>query len=436
MKNKDGNLDLPTETFCILPWLHLYAQPDGRLAPCCLAGWDEEPRNRSKNQASYMIYDPEGIEENWNSPAMRELRLMMLADKRSPVCRRCYLNEDVGIPSLRQFVNFQFGQHIAEAVASTSDDGASPSELIRSIDLRLGNLCNLRCRMCSPLSSKALIGEWVQLKDQTLSRERLEELRHLDWFNREDFWRAMEKYVPHMELLHFTGGEPLLITQMFDFLERVKASGHASNITLSYVTNLTVLPRRVLELWAHFKDVRLAVSLDGFGEVNSFIRYPSHWPTIDRNLKELDAGYEQFNITRLMFNITVQVYNIFRLDEVLEYAATSFAHLGQPSLSLLRQPAHFDIRILPAEMKEQAAARLRNFTERMATRWPAEWQGQTVGAVLSQIEGIIEHMMSADHSRLIPEFRRWCEHQDGYRGQHVLNVIPDLAPLFESAPTT
>jgi sulfatase maturation enzyme AslB (radical SAM superfamily) len=239
--------------------------------------------------------------------------------------------------------------------------------------------------------------------------------------------------VSHIDRLHFAGGEPMLIPQMFEILERVIALGKAGNITLSYNSNLTVLPRHLFDLWSHFKGVRVTASIDGFDEVNSFIRYPSHWPTIENNLRELDAGWKDLSLQSLSLNITVQVYNIFRLDELLEYAATSFAHLAQPNLSLLSQPEHLDIRILPPEMKERAAARLRSFAQRFAGRWPERWQGRQVEELLAAIDGIINYMKSDDRRHLIPEFRRWCEHQDQFRGQHVLKVFPELVPLFGAA---
>jgi radical SAM family protein len=420
-----------TNTWCVLPWIHLFACEQGFSRPCCMALEDDDMVNRDSNGEPYVVYGPDGVEEAWNSDFMRALRLDMLAGQRPSACRRCFRDEDLGIRSYRQMSNQMFRQHIAEALDRTSEDGASPSELIRSVDLRLGNLCNLRCRMCSPVSSKALLYEWADLHGVARDAPDLERLRKLDWFARDDFWLAFEKYVPHIERLHFAGGEPLLIARMFDFLQRVIALGHASNITLSYVTNLTVLPRRIYDLWPRFKRVSVTASVDGYDEVNSFIRYPSHWPTIDSNLRTLDADAGQLNCSDGMtLNATIQAYNILRLDEFIEYAATTFQRFGRPKLSLLYYPEHFSIRILPAEIKEQAAARLRSLTQRMAGRWPERWRGEQLKDLLSMIDGIIDYMMSADRTDLLPEFRRWTEHMDSSRGQNVRDVIPELAPLF------
>jgi hypothetical protein len=181
--------------------------------------------------------------------------------------------------------------------------------------------------------------------------------------------------------------------------------------------------------------VRLTGSIDGVGALDSFIRHPSHWPTVERNLRRLDREFDSLNLERLTLNATVQLYNIFRLDELIEYAATSVERLHYFRLNLLFQPEHFSIQVLPADLKQQAADRLRRFVDRFAGRWPARWEPNALRALLEAIEGVIRHMMSADRSDLLPEFRRWSLLQDRFRRQRLLDVVPELAPLFEDAPT-
>jgi len=422
----------PSKTFCILPWVQLYARPDGTLSPCCIADWQAHTDANQKTNP-HILYSPQGLEESWNSERMRELRLAMLEGRSAPECGRCYREERFSMRSQRQNFNDLFAEHITKAVEATASDGSSPVELMNSVDLRLGNLCNLRCRMCSPESSKALIKEWVHLKGMAEDDPRIEPLKHLEWVNNDDFWRGLERHVSHIETFFFAGGEPMIIPQVMDFLERVVSMGYAQNIVLNLISNFTLLPQRMLALWPHFKTVRLVASLDGFGEINSFIRHPSKWATIDRNLKDIDGRAERLNVSSLIINTTVQLYNIFRLDELIEYVATSFEHVPLPHLGLLTEPQHFNIRALPPEMKRQAEDRLRRFTERFTTRWPARWQDKHREAFHARIDGIIAHMMSADRSGLLAEFRRWTEHMDKTRRQNILAAIPELGPLFTSA---
>ncbi len=426
----------PSESFCILPWMHVFADEGGVMYPCCRSVGSKLPNVHEGEDRPYRIQDEDGLEEGWNSAYMRGLRRDMLTGRRPKPCERCYMYEDLGMGSHRQSQNAEYLDRFPALPAGAGPDGRAPLQL-RTVDLRLGNLCNLRCRMCSPQSSKALIREWAAFHDAPDDHPFFQELQRRDWFSRKTFWQIFEKHTSKIERLHFAGGEPFLIPPMFDFLERLIELGRAQNIMVSYNTNLTLLPRRVFELWPRFRGVRVTVSLDGFAEVNSFIRHPSRWSTITGHLKTLDSEAEHLNCNGgLGINTAVQIYNVFRIDELLEYLATSFTRFEAPNLSILSYPEHLSIRVLPPEMKRHAAERLRNFTKRFANRWPERWQGGELERLLAAIEGIIEHMMGENHSGLLPEFFRWSEHQDRFRGQNTVEVIPELAPLFEAAPAT
>jgi MoaA/NifB/PqqE/SkfB family radical SAM enzyme len=231
--------------------------------------------------------------------------------------------------------------------------------------------------------------------------------------------------------LHFAGGEPLLIPQMFEFLEYLIRQDRARKIKVSYNTNLTVLPDRLGELWSHFRSVRVTTSLDGYDEVNSYIRYPAQWAVIDRNLQLLDDG-QKFNCNGgLGVNVTVQAYNIFRLPELVEYLALRFQNVEAPNMSLLRAPEYLSVQILPPSLKEAAASRLERFSQEFDDRCPVRWQGEPLKRLKASLAGIARYMMAADRRDLLPEFRKWTRHLDENRKEQMEDVLPELAPLYE-----
>lgn len=414
-------------SFCVLPWIHLYACEEGILRPCCIARAQEKLVNRDASGRPHVIYDPDRIEEAWNSDFMREIRREMLSGVEPPVCHLCYRDERLGLSSHRNEMNRHFDHLVDEALARTDADGSAPADLIRSVDLRLGNLCNLRCRMCAPLFSKALIAEWAELCDRRPDEGRLAELGRLDWFDRPEVWTMLERHVPRMERLHFAGGEPLISRRMVDFLERIVEMGAASRIDLSYNTNLSVIPDRVVDLWPRFRGVDVTVSLDGFGEVNSLIRAPSRWEAIERNVRWLDSIDLGWNPG---INVTVQALNVFRLHELIGWVATELDRFDPPQLSLLTYPRHFGIQILPPEMKDRAATRLEQVARDFEGRWPKRWEGPKLDRLLAGISGVVEHMRKADHGDALPEFRRWTRVQDENRGQRTVDVVPELSPIL------
>jgi hypothetical protein len=421
-------------TFCAVPWMHLFADELGVLRPCCITLEQRAIVNRDHDGVPYTIDRSGAVEAAWNAPFMTDLRLDMLSGRRPAVCRRCFADEDLGIRSYRQDFNKSFRDHIPEAIGQTTPGGASRTDLIRSVDLRLGNLCNLRCRMCSPISSKLLIAEFAELNGLPVDDERIARLSRLDWFTRDETWRLFEKFLPNIERLHFAGGEPLLIPQMFDFLERAVSLGHARNITLSYITNLTTLPQALVNLWPSFRQVILTTSLDGFGALNTFIRYPSRWEAIDENLRRLDVEGWKLGCTEVYFNTTVQVYNILRLDELLEYTLAAFENLSPfPTLSLLAYPPCFSIQVLPPDLKREAAERLNAFVARHDARPSQRWGGKNLDRFRASLEGVVAHMTAADRSEEAAEFLRTNAVYDRHRGQDMRTVIPELSGMFELA---
>lgn len=434
MKPSDDAPAAQSPTFCPVPWVHLFADELGVLRPCCMTMEQPHLVNRDPAGIPYTVNRPGSVDAAWNSPFMKELRLDMLGGRRPAVCQRCFMTEDLGIRSYRQDFNDSFGEKAAEAVALTAPDGASSTDLIRSVDLRLGNLCNLRCRMCSPISSKLLIPEFAELTGISTNEKWLVRLERLDWFTRKETWRQFERLLPHVERLHFAGGEPLLIPEMFDFLERAVSLGHAGKIALSYSTNLTILPDRIASLWPAFQSVKPVVSLDGFDSVNSLIRYPSRWESIDENLHRLDREGASLGCTTVKFSTTVQLYNILRLDELFEYLLLGFKNLRPfPFLSLLANPSCFSIQVLPPGLKNEAAERLRAFVARHDASPPQRWRGEHLRMFRGNLEGILAHMMAFDRSSELPEFLRRNAIHDRHRGQNAAAVIPELAGLFDGS---
>jgi len=426
---------LPSPTFCIVPWVRLYSDAFGNHIPCCMASektW-QYPLNPAPGGQPYTIYHTGELAAGWQSEFMRGLRLSFLAGQQPEMCAACFRNEALGMRSYRESTNEKYGEAITDAIAATAADGSAPLDLVRCLYFQVGNLCNLRCRMCSPFSSRLMIPEWRLLFDTTKHEEVLKRFEHNDWFAHEVGWSTLERQLPRLERLHFSGGEPLISEGMFELLRQLIASRRSGRIILNYNTNLTVLPKQVTGLWPHFREVRITTSLDGMGAVNSYIRHPAQWEHIDANLKALTGNPERYNCVQLMFNTTVQAYNVLYLTDLFEDLFPRWAPgtLVYPTLSPLAWPGCFSIRVLPAPLKVLAEDRLRAFMTRWEGRWPDT--GPALDWFLADIQGIIDHMHGADCVAELPEFRRRTRVFDQSRGQDIRRVMPEWAPWFKQA---
>lgn len=397
---------------CILPWSHLATTPSGSLRLCCNSTPGEN-MPRGEGGRPYRIYNETDLAAFWNGPFMKGVRLDMLSGREPDVCSRCFKEERAGIKSARQSWN-EFGEkHILPYLDDlTGSDGSAPLRF-EYVDLRLGNLCNLKCRMCGPYSSSMWVDEW-SLVASPLTEEEARRLERMDWSEDARFVDALEPHFGSIEMIYLTGGEPTLAKSQTELLDRLIATGHAENIRLKYNTNATNINRKLVDRWSSFKTVILNLSIDAVGELNRYIRFPADWQTIDKNLRIIDAlcgekGWEA------SIHTTVQVYNVLRLGDLMAYART-FNHIDvDPHLNILDHPDWLNIQTLPQALKLKASERLLAMID-----------ADISASLADRLRGVNTYMFGQDRSHLWPEFLRKTSALDARRQQLLIEILPEL----------
>lgn len=408
-------------SFCILPWIHSFVNSDGNYQVCCTS--EEHHRAILSNDGKpFNINNKPSQEEIMNSEFMKKLRKDMLKGKWSQVCTRCLVTElDQGI-SRRQIENKNYDHLIVETVMATKPDGSIPVKY-RSIDYRLGNLCNLQCRMCGPHSSTAWLKDWNNVKPEgeKMSDTRRIELESYDWIEKDFLFEEFQKKLSYAEHLHFAGGEPLITPQMARMLQYCIDSGHAQNITLTYNTNLTKLPESILELWKGFKSVRLLCSIDGYGKVNEYVRHPSKWDVLDRNLTYLDDNAEKYHIDEILLSCTVQIYNVLDLPNLYNYLKKFKKVVPALNLINLHIPNYLQSNVLPDEVKTIATQRLITLYAELKQNLPEHHS-----YLADNIHQVLNYMNSPRDENLLPLFMKINGNMDQVKGVKLEDQIPEL----------
>ena len=289
-----------SKTFCPLPWIHLATRPNGDVRVCCTANAsgagkdDDKTAGLVKQDGIAMNLRDHTIEEVWNSEHMRRTRLQMLNGEIPESCRKCFVEEERGIVSKRQWETevWKTRLDIDNIVAQTDEQGNLPVN-IPYFDLRLGNVCNLKCVMCSPHDSSSWIKEWKlnmpQFKDKKLiSDQSWNEDFDYTWYKKGSFLDSMKEQADSIKELYFAGGEPLMIPEHYAILQFMVDEGYAKNCCIRYNSNGLTLQDNLFPLWSHFKEVTFNFSIDAYGNKNDYIRYPSKWTDIENNLRILD----------------------------------------------------------------------------------------------------------------------------------------------------
>tara|TARA_B100000674_G_scaffold5512_1_gene4433 strand:+ start:942 stop:2237 length:1296 start_codon:yes stop_codon:yes gene_type:complete len=426
-----------SKTFCPLPWIHLATRPNGDVRVCCTANAsgagldDDKTIGLVKKDGVNMNLRDHTIEEVWNSEHMRRTRLQMLEGIIPASCRKCFNEEQNGIVSKRQWETKVWEERldIPSIVSKTADDGSLPVD-IPYFDLRLGNVCQLKCIMCSPHDSSSWIKEWkIQYPKYNLVREDQGWDPSFDytWYQKGSFIDTMKSQVKNIKELYFAGGEPLMIPEHYKILEFMVDSGHAENCIIRYNSNGLRLPPKLFALWEKFKEIRFNFSIDAYGDKNEYIRFPSKWNEIEENLRLLDDTGPN-----VIVNIAsaVQLLNVPYMAEFADWKLEqNFKKINRPPFGagiigthLVYYPSYLNVRVLPNEVKQIVKQRIDGFLNRQ--KFNLEFDRSPVGRV--RWEGLVKYMMQEDWTNKVPALVEYLEITDKQRGLDFRKTFPEL----------
>jgi radical SAM protein with 4Fe4S-binding SPASM domain len=283
---------------CVLARHGMSIEPNGTLMPCCQFYEKEHDGNQAY---TFREYPQWRIEMN----RLAEDLDNGIKDVR---CEQCWHDEDLGYDSLRTTSNTRH-QYINTDEKNQNTDPWH-------VEFKLGNFCNLRCIMCSPYSSSSIWAEFIKNKPSYHSVDIKWDppTGEHKWWETDAFAEFCSKTLPTVRYLHFSGGEPFMVPGLADILNQVV---DPSTVDLLFVTNMTTLDDTVLERIKRFRSVNFAVSLEGTGQHNDYVRYGSDFAQIERNIervKNLIPGQ-----TGLVINHTFQHTSIYSLPQLIEW---------------------------------------------------------------------------------------------------------------------
>lgn len=412
-------------------------RPNGDVRLCCTSNAsgagviDSKNIGLVTNNGIRMNLRDHSIAEVWNSQFMRDTRLKLLNNEIPPSCTKCFEEESKGIKSKRYWESIVWDErlNINDIVATMNSDGSLPVN-IPYFDLRLGNLCNLKCIMCSPHDSSSWIKDWKIQTPQYTNPQLIQDQgwdRTMDytWYQKGSFLESMRDQAHHIKELYFAGGEPLLIPEHYNILQFMVSEGHAGNCILRYNSNGTEISDRLLDLWSHFKLVKFNFSIDAYGVKNDYIRYPSNWDTIVQNLHKLDNTPDN-----IVVNVAcaVQAMNILYLDELVDWKMSqSFKKVntkeygaGLIGLHLVYLPSYLNVRVLPNDLKLEAIKRIHAIVEKYSS---PEFDNDKYGKL--RWLGLIEYL-NEDWTHKLPALKEYLTVTDKTRGTDYTKTFKEL----------
>ena len=337
-------LDKPkSKTYCPVLFDTIYSSnKDDSYQLCCYA----KPSNVSRKykQSTHTPF------EFFLSDEMNEVRRRALVGEKIDGCFRCYDEEK----------RIDYSSRI-RYIDQYTDRGYYPKEVGR-IEFKLrhfGNNCNLSCVMCNPWNSTTRAKELKETNTEKYITEGYGDFyyENLDYKTYQNFKKSILDNIEFIDRFLITGGEPLQMPKLWQFLVEDIPDEHAKNIVLIFDTNLTKLTFKdkyiFNDIAKKYKVVSLNVSCDNVGDKLGFMRYPIDVDEFENNL---------FSYHRYIQNIQISVstMNILDLDKIYDYYTKNF-NLKVVSLSYVQGPMILSVRNFKDEVKRELEEKYSHF---------------------------------------------------------------------------
>tara|TARA_B100000902_G_C27236399_1_gene877673 strand:- start:145 stop:1467 length:1323 start_codon:yes stop_codon:yes gene_type:complete len=417
-----------SDTFCAMPFVGVNVTSGGNMRYCCFAEdiLEQDGFPLSINEAT--------LKEGWNSTTIKEARKKMMDGEEVPGCARCTKEEDFTNYGPRISMTSEWLNRIGRAELVKLFSEAKRNDYVLAdnpvyLDLRLGNLCNLKCRMCNPWNSSQIDKENKVLwnKDKRYREVFIEEYGgqaqgledQQDWFEADILWDDILDFIPSLKKVYFTGGEPTMIKGNFRFLEECIKQGR-TDIVPFFNTNLTNRNKNFTKLISQFDQVDINGSLDGFGEMNDYIRPPAKWSAVSKNFEK----YASFKNIHLGISPVFQVYNIFNSGDLIKYIEdlkTKYKRNIHIDFLLNTHPVILKAEILPYSIREKAQNKLYKYFKTLDHTTLDNMTKTSTEKILNYLTESKEH-----NDEKVFSFINYTKSLDKHRNQSMKSSCPEL----------
>ena len=396
---------MTNNTRCVNPYLNISVQPNGTVKSCCMSNLDFKTNSGKKflNEASIL--------EFWNSDSRKKMIADLNNGIQIPECSACWKEEAAGKDSKRLRDNRTY-----EAVELAAD------MLPVVVDLSMGNLCNIKCRICSPWHSTP----WVMERAKIVSPGNPKEyINHIKWtsfkesfsYENDNFWKDIVKLLPRAERFDFAGGEPFYIEKHWDIVKMCAENGWSKNQHIHYNTNGTIFPEKYIDLLDQFKIVDIQVSTDGVADKFEYLRHPAKWEVSEDTIDKLRAVKETAKSEWIIgVCVSISAFNVFDFFETFEHYAAKDVQIY---INLVHD--HHGVRVLPLELKKLIVERLHSFESKYKTK---QWQRER--------DMICKHLENAEYNdHDWKEFWRELKQIDELRNESFEETFPEYFAVMK-----
>lgn len=416
---------LNSKNFCMAPWVTSHSFPSGEVFPCCTwnIGNVDDVGDLKKNS----------LKEIWNDKPYRDLRVDMLNNIPNQGCNRCYVVDKVNGDSYRNKMNRDYHQHF-KYVENTTPDGHANDFNLHMWDFRISNICNFKCRSCS----EGLSSSWH--KDAVALGISHSETAYISTEDHTDLIETLEPHFEYVEEIYFAGGEPLLMKEHYQILQKLIDIGK-TDVLIRYSTNFSILKykdKHIFDYWKHFPNLELYISVDGIGEVGEYVRTGLKSQIFYNNVRNfLKSG---LRYKQLQFVCTVGTLNLLHLtDMVTQFIENGMLNPNSSSIDQhlnfnpVQDPKEYCIAYLPIEIKQKFQKQIKDFIPKLVQ---LNYNSSFIDLIQTRLEDVLKFTQTSEYSsEHMNQLKKVTLQLDEIRNENFQNTIKHINSVEELTST-
>lgn len=436
-------LDKVSPTFCLAKWLQVTLNlHTGTNSSCCLTP-------PSKIELDKVISDQS---EFHNTKENHEDRQGLLDGKKVASCQFCWGQETKSTKETSERVYKSASPwantHLDNVLKVGSQGKMNPSYL----EVSFSSKCNLKCAYCSPQTSSSIYHEVKKFGPYTDSSS-LNDIREInknfEFSELEDknpyipeFYKWFNQISKGLDVLRFTGGEPLLHENVFKVLQILKSQGHPS-LVIEVNSNLS-LPKTVIERFVNaiseipaenYKGLKIITSLDTGFEESAYVRNGLNIEFFKANV---DSILKSLPKVEFRFTVTFNIFSIFNFEELIDYTLglkRQYKEYDKILLSIypLISPYHLSLKILPDQFESNfLRIHKKLLNTKISENEPYGFNDYEIDSFKKIVEFYKDKYPKSLRHKLQRDFYYFVKDFDFRKGSNVLKTFPELKVFVES----
>jgi sulfatase maturation enzyme AslB (radical SAM superfamily) len=395
----DKKVNMHSDTWCPIPFVGISLHPTGSLTRCMMS--EEDMTERGAGVDSF----------DWDNEKFQKLRSGMLSGTwDQPGCDNCKMKEDSQVGSQRQ--NWLVNK-LKDFPAGTFDNPQLTNNTVRHLFLNFNNVCNFKCRMCSPRYSNSLIPEHRHLVESgNLPALRYNEDQHKNINPVIPFLLANKHRLKGITSIWVTGGEPFIDNTMWKVRDILNEFAVPEQIRMTITTNGSRTDFDKLQTFENFKHIHFDLSMDTPGDMFEYMRSAGvfTWQQFDQSVIQLmDFQKQNSSWMHTSINSSYQLYNARHLHSFFQYVKERTGSYSTANLRVLVGPKWFQSRHAPDSIKQLARSDIQQLMS--IPDLPTDVHG-----IISDCARMLNQDSDPHYWRI---FKTMCKEQDAYRGVHL-----------------